>query len=192
MKNIVYLKTFTKNGIIMGYYIGCTKDFKKRMANHESSMRTGSVYEVHKAMRIYDHETKILYRFKTSKEAYEKESETIREYEAKGLKLLNQSITKETREKMSKKRKGVSPSNKGSKISKELKEKLSTINTGEKHPHAKLKVYYETNATTRVNFKTACKAKGWDFEEFVESFDHWSQGKNTKVKKYTYKVKQLL
>lgn len=140
----LYIKKFNKEN---RYYVGITKNFKRRMWEHKNdAYKNKSKLPVHCAMRKYFHETIIVYKRNNIKDILLLEIKTIKKLKNLGFTVYNvtgggegslgmsgekhpmygKKHSKETLEKMSKSRIGKV-------ISLEIREKLSKANRGFKH-----------------------------------------------------------
>lgn len=74
---------------------------------------------------------------------------------------------------------------KGKHHTKETKNYLSIINSGERNPNSKPIQYYENHKNTINNFKRVCKRHNWDFNDFEKIYVETIN--NRKYYKYKYK-----
>ena len=213
--NVVYVKEF-ENGKV---YVGITNNFRSRMSNHKSkAFVSGSKLPVHRAMRKYTHETKIVFKSEDYDEILKKEIELIQEYKDKGIDVYNltdggggavgykwkeeakeklrqanlgKKHTEETKRKVGLASKGRRHTEEDKKlISEANKLRWDKVKSGElKSSRFKTKEYFENTPVRRVDFKTSCKVHNWDFNDFEEAFSCYHHSPNNKkVKKFTYKA----
>ena len=165
---VVYLKCF-ENGKM---YVGVTKNYNKRMREHEYFANKGSYLLVHKAMRKYTHVTLIL----STCEDIEK----LKELEVYWIEKLKTKIPNGYN--MTDGGDGMS----GYKLSDETKMKISLSRKGkyfgQNHPRAKPKEYYEKNHTTDSIFIKSCRRNNWKEDNFERVYSMY----NFKTEKVLY------
>ena len=165
MKNILYVKIFD-NGKM---YVGITNNFDRRMYQHQwSAYSENSNLQVHRAMRKYGHRTEIWAEGISDRDLiFDLEKQTIQQLRELGLSLYN---TVEG---------GLAG----------LGEMYGL--SGVSNPNSKPAEYYESNETTRQNFKRTCIRQGWSFYDFDEIFSSRVSRKDGIRKDiyYTYKKK---
>lgn len=49
--------------------------------------------------------------------------------------------------------------------------------------------HYEHNGISRSDFKRLCKCRGWNYEDFEETFAYWYNNKQRRYSKYYYKYR---
>lgn len=161
MNNVLYVKIFD-NGKM---YVGVTNNFDKRMYQHQSDAYCkNSQLVVHKAMRKHNHKTEVWAEGIADRELIlELEKQTISQLKCFGVELYNMTDGGETH--------------------------TMPPMSGELNPNFRGSNYYETKATTRVNFRRTCRRCGWNFDDFEEIFSHRVSRKDgvRKDKYYTYK-----
>lgn len=165
-------------------YVGCTQNFEIRMKQHEWHKNNGSNLPVHKAMRKFNHTTKILVKDIDDRELlYTLEREIIKILKEKKIKLYNMTLggkgtlkrvcTKQTRKKLSLAHKGKTYPN------------ISKSKMGNKNPSFNPKEFYATKKTVRNSFKRICKNQNWDFNDFDEV---WKGDRNKYYQKEFYYI----
>lgn len=151
-------------------YVGITKNFDRRMYVHKyDAYIRNSKLPVHRAMRRHSHTTEIWADGIDDRDLiYMLEEQTIKQLKDNGVHLYN--IT-----------------NGG------MNEIGSTYGMpGALNPNSKPVEYYETNDTTRVNFRRTCDRQGWNFDDFEEVFSRRVSRKDgiRKDTFYIYKKKK--
>ena len=82
---VIYLKEFS-NGKL---YVGVTKEYDRRMYNHEHPSSTNYNKPLYRAMKIHTHTTEILMEFEDYSKALEYEKLIIRNFKDLGYELYN-------------------------------------------------------------------------------------------------------
>lgn len=160
--NVVYLKTFFNNdNVIVGYYIGITNNYKRRMKQHIYISKSNNELPLYRAIRKYKHTTKIIFESDDYNDVIHMEKFFIKKYR-NICKILN-----------SVKIYNITSGGQGA-------------GHGEFHFRSKNIEYYKDSEVTRSNFKRTCMSMGWNYDEFIEVYNGNLLGSN-KAYNYYYK-----
>lgn len=168
--NVVYIKHF-ENG---KKYVGITKDFRRRMRQHDNPKLHQEHLPLYKAIKKHPHYTEIVFESNLYGDVIHMEKVIIRNFKDLGIKLYNLTEGGE--------------GTVGYKHSEEAIQKTREKNSGEKSSKANPKEWYEINPTRRDKFKRTCKRMGWEYLSFKEMFsgEYYIDSRGRKHKKYIY------
>ena len=168
--NVVYIKHF-ENG---KKYVGITKDFRRRMRQHDNPKLHQEHLPLYKAIKKHPHYTEIVFESNLYGDVIHMEKVIIRNFKDLGIKLYNLTEGGE--------------GTVGYKHSEEAIQKTREKNSGEKSSKANPKEWYEINPTRRDKFKRTCKRMGWEYLSFKEMFsgEYYIDTNGGKERKYFY------